>query len=257
MLKGSGDRPRPRWRPARSCSPPRVQRHRVPPLTPAPPTAASRRRRRPRRPPRRRRRRFGGPQGHHGLDGHRPGQVRGGRQGVHREDQDQRPGRRNVRLPHRAPDARRRGRRPDGGHRPPPGRVRGVREAGAHQVARRPGRDRLRRRLPARLGGPRVRGRHAVRDHREGQLQEHDLGPAGGPRGRRRCAGDHGRLQGAPDGRRRRRGKPLVVSGKDTWTLGDWFENIYLRTAGPDKYAALFGGTLPFTDQTVVDALAR
>jgi alpha-glucoside transport system substrate-binding protein len=48
--------------------------------------------------------------------------------------------------------------------------------------------------------------------------------------------------------------KPLVISGKDTWTLGDWFENIYLRTAGPEKYEALFGGTLPFTDQTVVDA---
>jgi alpha-glucoside transport system substrate-binding protein len=49
--------------------------------------------------------------------------------------------------------------------------------------------------------------------------------------------------------------KPLVVSGKDTWTLGDWFENIYLRTAGPQKYADLFGGKLPFTDQSVVDAL--
>ena len=49
--------------------------------------------------------------------------------------------------------------------------------------------------------------------------------------------------------------KPLVVSGKDTWTLGDWFENIYLRTAGPEKYAALFGGTLPFTDSSVADAL--
>jgi alpha-glucoside transport system substrate-binding protein len=49
--------------------------------------------------------------------------------------------------------------------------------------------------------------------------------------------------------------KPLVVSAKDAWTLTDWFENIYYRTAGPDKYAALFGGTLPFTDQSVVDAL--
>jgi alpha-glucoside transport system substrate-binding protein len=49
--------------------------------------------------------------------------------------------------------------------------------------------------------------------------------------------------------------KPLVISGKDSWTLGDWFENIYLRQAGPDKYAALFGGKLPFTDQSVVDAL--
>jgi alpha-glucoside transport system substrate-binding protein len=50
--------------------------------------------------------------------------------------------------------------------------------------------------------------------------------------------------------------KPLVISGKDTWTLGDWFENIYLRTAGPDQYAALFGGQLPFTDPSVSDAIA-
>ncbi len=49
--------------------------------------------------------------------------------------------------------------------------------------------------------------------------------------------------------------KPLVVTGKETWTLGDWFENIYLRTAGPQKYADLFGGKLPFTDQSVVDAV--
>lgn len=49
--------------------------------------------------------------------------------------------------------------------------------------------------------------------------------------------------------------KPLVISGKDTWTLGDWFENIYLRMSGPQKYADLFGGKLPFTDQSVVDAL--
>ncbi len=56
---------------------------------------------------------------------------------------------------------------------------------------------------------------------------------------------------GAASGR-----KPLVISGKDAWTVGDWFENIYLRSAGPEKYAALFGGTQPFTDQSVVDALA-
>jgi alpha-glucoside transport system substrate-binding protein len=50
--------------------------------------------------------------------------------------------------------------------------------------------------------------------------------------------------------------KPLVISAKDSWTLTDWFENIYFRTAGPEKYAALFGGTLPFTDASVTDALA-
>ncbi len=50
---------------------------------------------------------------------------------------------------------------------------------------------------------------------------------------------------------------PFAVGGKDSWTLTDWFENIYVRTAGPDKYSELFGGTLPFTDQTVKDALTR
>lgn len=50
---------------------------------------------------------------------------------------------------------------------------------------------------------------------------------------------------------------PFAVGGKDSWTLTDWFENIYSRTAGPDKYSELFGGTLPFTDQTVKDALTQ
>lgn len=50
---------------------------------------------------------------------------------------------------------------------------------------------------------------------------------------------------------------PFAVGGKDSWTLTDWFENIYVRTAGPDKYSELFGGTLPFTDPTVKDALTR
>ncbi len=50
---------------------------------------------------------------------------------------------------------------------------------------------------------------------------------------------------------------PFAVGGKDSWTLTDWFENIYVRTAGPDKYSELFGGTLPFTDQTVKDAMKR
>jgi alpha-glucoside transport system substrate-binding protein len=47
---------------------------------------------------------------------------------------------------------------------------------------------------------------------------------------------------------------PWAVGGGDSWTLTDWFENIYVRTAGPDKYAELFGGKLKFTDPTVVNA---
>lgn len=49
--------------------------------------------------------------------------------------------------------------------------------------------------------------------------------------------------------------KPWAVGGGDSWTLTDWFENIYVRQAGPDKYTELFGGKLPFTDPSVVTAL--
>ncbi|HSC72902.1 MAG TPA: ABC transporter substrate-binding protein [Gaiellaceae bacterium] len=38
------------------------------------------------------------------------------------------------------------------------------------------------------------------------------------------------------------------------WTLTDWFENIYARTAGPAKYQRLFTGKLPFTDASVANA---
>ena len=52
--------------------------------------------------------------------------------------------------------------------------------------------------------------------------------------------------------------KPWAVGaqGRDnSWTLTDWFENIYARTAGSDNYTKLFNGDLPFNDQTVKDAL--
>jgi alpha-glucoside transport system substrate-binding protein len=39
------------------------------------------------------------------------------------------------------------------------------------------------------------------------------------------------------------------------WTLTDWFENIYARTAGPAKYQRLFTGKLKFTDASVANAL--
>ncbi len=48
---------------------------------------------------------------------------------------------------------------------------------------------------------------------------------------------------------------PWALGGKDSWTLTDWFESVYVRTAGPEKYSQLFGGELEFTDQSVVDAL--
>ena len=53
--------------------------------------------------------------------------------------------------------------------------------------------------------------------------------------------------------------KPLGLgTSPDTWTLTDWFESIYLRQAGADKYDQLFAGKLPWTDpsvQTAVDTM--
>lgn len=48
---------------------------------------------------------------------------------------------------------------------------------------------------------------------------------------------------------------PMAVPGGDGWALTDWFENIYLRVAGPEKYAKLAEHKLAWTDQSVVDAL--
>jgi alpha-glucoside transport system substrate-binding protein len=46
------------------------------------------------------------------------------------------------------------------------------------------------------------------------------------------------------------------AQGRDnSWTLTDWFEQIYVRTAGGEKYDQLFAGDLPFNDQSVKDAL--
>ncbi len=43
----------------------------------------------------------------------------------------------------------------------------------------------------------------------------------------------------------------------DTWNLTDWFETIYIRQHGPEMYDQLFGGDLPFTDQSVKDSIAE
>ena len=45
--------------------------------------------------------------------------------------------------------------------------------------------------------------------------------------------------------------------GPSSWTLTDWFENIYARTAGTAKYDNLFAGKLKFTDASVISALQR
>jgi len=43
----------------------------------------------------------------------------------------------------------------------------------------------------------------------------------------------------------------------DTWNLTDWFETIYIRQHGVDMYDQLFGGELPFTDQSVKDSISE
>jgi alpha-glucoside transport system substrate-binding protein len=48
---------------------------------------------------------------------------------------------------------------------------------------------------------------------------------------------------------------PWSLGAKDSWTLTDWFENVYARTAGPEKYNQLFSGEVPFTDPSVKEAI--
>lgn len=50
---------------------------------------------------------------------------------------------------------------------------------------------------------------------------------------------------------------PWAVGAEDSFTLTDWFENVYIRTEGQWKYDALFAGKLPFDDPSVIAALAR
>jgi ABC-type glycerol-3-phosphate transport system substrate-binding protein len=48
---------------------------------------------------------------------------------------------------------------------------------------------------------------------------------------------------------------PYSIGGADGWTLTDLFENIYLRQAGPAKYALLTAHKLKWTDKSVTQAL--
>ena len=49
--------------------------------------------------------------------------------------------------------------------------------------------------------------------------------------------------------------RPLSVAGADGWPLTDWFENVYLRTAGPELYDRLARHDIPWTHPSVVRAL--
>ncbi|MFJ9648107.1 ABC transporter substrate-binding protein [Streptomyces sp. NPDC101206] len=51
-------------------------------------------------------------------------------------------------------------------------------------------------------------------------------------------------------------GTPAVsVAGADGWTLTDWFENVYLSQAGPQKYDQLAKHEIKWTDESVRQAL--
>jgi alpha-glucoside transport system substrate-binding protein len=46
-----------------------------------------------------------------------------------------------------------------------------------------------------------------------------------------------------------------AVAAKDAWTLTDWFENLYLRLAGPERYDLLAAHRIPWTDPSVKQTL--
>jgi alpha-glucoside transport system substrate-binding protein len=48
---------------------------------------------------------------------------------------------------------------------------------------------------------------------------------------------------------------PVSIGGADGWTLTDWFENVYLSQAGPEKYDQLARHEIKWTDPSVKDAL--
>jgi ABC-type glycerol-3-phosphate transport system substrate-binding protein len=48
---------------------------------------------------------------------------------------------------------------------------------------------------------------------------------------------------------------PMATAGADGWVLTDWFENTYLRHAGPQRYDDLARRALPWTDASVVQTL--
>jgi alpha-glucoside transport system substrate-binding protein len=48
---------------------------------------------------------------------------------------------------------------------------------------------------------------------------------------------------------------PYSIGGGAGWVLTDLFENIYIRQAGPEKYDQLTDHRIPWTDQSVKDAL--
>ncbi len=50
---------------------------------------------------------------------------------------------------------------------------------------------------------------------------------------------------------------PFSIGGADGWVLTDWFENVYLRTAGAENYEKLANHEIKWTDESVATALER
>jgi alpha-glucoside transport system substrate-binding protein len=51
--------------------------------------------------------------------------------------------------------------------------------------------------------------------------------------------------------------QPIAIGAADGWVLTDWFENVYIRVAGGDKYDQLTNHEIPWTDPSVATALER
>jgi ABC-type glycerol-3-phosphate transport system substrate-binding protein len=50
---------------------------------------------------------------------------------------------------------------------------------------------------------------------------------------------------------------PFAMCGGSGWTLTDWFENVYRRSAGKDKYDQLSTHAIPWTDASVATAFTH
>jgi alpha-glucoside transport system substrate-binding protein len=51
--------------------------------------------------------------------------------------------------------------------------------------------------------------------------------------------------------------QPFAIGGHDGWTLTDWFENVYLATAGLRRYQELAENQIKWTDPSVKTALGQ
>ena len=47
----------------------------------------------------------------------------------------------------------------------------------------------------------------------------------------------------------------MTGAASDAWTVTDWFENLYLRLAGPERYDGVAAHELPWTDPSVATTL--